>query len=284
MTELKETVYEPHARTRLGWFSTWKVLLSNAWDSRNLIWQLFRRDFLMQYKKSFLGMTWLVINPLIAILSWVFYDATGVLTPGEVGIPYPAYVLLSTSIFTLWPSFQGAVAQTLEAGKSFVNQVAYNHDALLFKQLLSQFAQFGINFTVNLAVLLLFGVVPSWMMLLAPLLILPLVFLGTALGLVLALSQVVFPDFNRLVNLGVSLVMFVTPVVYSEKVSSPLLAMIVRYNPLTYIVGGIREAILYGTMQHWDIYLYLTGAFFLMFLFFWRLFYVAEEKVIEKIY
>jgi hypothetical protein len=49
------TIYSPNQRAKTGFFMTWIVMVRNIINSKELIWQLFRRDFLMAYKKSFRG-------------------------------------------------------------------------------------------------------------------------------------------------------------------------------------------------------------------------------------
>jgi len=276
------TVITPNSRTQLSFWSTMVQIARNARESKDLIIQLFKRDFLMQYKKSFIGFFWIFLTPIIGIISWVFYNATGVLTPGDVGIPYPAYVLLSSTIFGLWSAFQSGAAGTLNAGAGFINQVNYPHEALLIKQQLIQIANFAIAFIINILVLLIYGVVPSWLIIFTPLLILPMIFLGSAIGLMIALIAVVAPDIQRLINFATGLVMYITPVIYSPQVDSPLLQTIIRYNPLTYLIGGVRDAIIYGHINHFGTFLALAGGTLVLFLICLRIFYIAELKVIEK--
>jgi lipopolysaccharide transport system permease protein len=278
----KTIVYEPNQRAKMGWFKTWKTMIFNIVDSRELIWQLFRRDFLMAYKKSFFGAAWIFITPIMGIISWVFYNATGILAPGDVGIPYPAYVLLSSTIYGLWGGFQSAATGTLNAGAGFINQVNYPHDALLIKQTLLQLVNFLISFFVIIIVLIVFGVTPSWMLVLLPLLILPLFFLGSAIGLIISLITVVSPDIQRAVNFVLGLVMYITPVIYSPKVNNPTLQVIIKYNPLTYLIGGCRDAIIYGRIDHLGYFLLFSFITLILFLISWRLFYVTELRVIEK--
>ena len=99
------TVYRPNMRHELGLFRTWGVMGRNVWNARELIWQLFKRDFLAGYKKSFVGLAWVFIAPLLGIVSWVFLQMTGMLQPGDVGIPYPAYVMIGTSMWGLFMGF-----------------------------------------------------------------------------------------------------------------------------------------------------------------------------------
>ena len=65
-------IYEPNQRIRIGFFKSWIFMVMNILKSRELIWQLFKRDFFAGYKQSFLGIFWVFISPVIGILSWVF--------------------------------------------------------------------------------------------------------------------------------------------------------------------------------------------------------------------
>lgn len=276
------TVYEPNQRARIGWFRTWGILIRNIVDSWELIIQLFKRDFLMSYKKSFLGMSWLVITPLMGIISWVFMNATGILSPGDVGIPYPAYILLSTSIYGLFMSFYAGASGTLSAGAGFIMQVKFNHDVLLVKQLLQQLANFLISFILTIIVLIVFRVTPSWMIIFFPILIIPMMLLGAGIGLISSVISVVASDIQKAIAFAMGLLMYVTPVIYSDKVSNPLLQTIIKWNPLTYLIGAVRDSMIYGKIEHFDRFVIASGISILFFLVTWRLFYISEEKVIEK--
>lgn len=268
----KITIYEPNQRLKIGWIRTWIILFRNIINSRGLIIQLFRRDFLMSYKKSFIGLGWIFISPILGIVSWVFYNSTGILQPGDVGIPYPAYVLLSTSIFGLFGSFYSAASGTLSAGAGFITQVNYPHDVLLVKQALVQLANFAITFFINIIVLFSFKVVPSIYILLFPLLILPIFFVGTAIGLFSCIVEVVASDINKGIVFFIGLLMFITPVIYSSKVKNPFLQHMIQWNPLTYLIGGARDMVIYGRMDHLDRYFLCSGIAFLLFLVSWRIF------------
>lgn len=237
----------------------------------------------MSYKKSFIGAGWIFISPIFGVISWVFYKSTGVLQPGDVGIPYPAYVLLSTSIYGLFGGFFSAASGTLTAGTGFIIQVNYPHDALLIKQAMLQLANFAVVFLINIIVLFSFGVVPSIFIFLFPLLILPIFFIGSAIGLFACVVEVVASDINKIITFAIGLLLYITPVIYSPKVQNSFLKQIIKWNPLTYLIGGPRDIIIYGKMDHIDTYLMCSAVSFVLFLFSWRIFYITEQRVIEKI-
>jgi lipopolysaccharide transport system permease protein len=276
------TVYEPNQRQKIGFFKSLLIMFRNIRASRELIWQLFKRDFVAVYKKSFLGMGWLFISPVIGIISWVLMNATGILNPGDTGIPYPAYVLLSTSIWGLFMGFYGAAAGTLGAGGGFIMQVKYPHEALLMKQVAQHLAGFFIGFLMNIVVLLFFYVIPSWQIILFPIVALPLFFLGSGIGLIIAVINVVAVEIQRIVDAFFGFLIFLTPVIYAPNFSSPFLQSVLKWNPLTYLVGAVRDTIVYGRIDNFDKYLYASAFSLVVFIISWRLFYVSEEKVIEK--
>lgn len=281
-SEVNTVTYQPNSRQKVGFFGAIFMMARNIGNSRELIWQLFVRDFLASYKKSFLGVGWIVLSPIFGIISWVFMNYAGVLKPGDVGIPYPAYILLGTTFWGLFMGFYQSSAETLNAGQGFIMQVKYPHEALLAKQVFQQLANFLAGFVVTLLVLVLFGVVPHWQIVLLPVLILPMLFLGSGIGLLISVMGVVASEVRRFADIGLGMLIFFTPIIYGTNSTSGLVAEIVRVNPLTYIIGGVRDAIAYGAIDRLDCFLWSGLGSFLFFLFAWRLFYISEEKVIEK--
>lgn len=275
-------VYKPNYRHELGFFRTWIVMAENILNSRELIWQLFKRDFFAGYKKSFIGIAWIFISPIMGIVSWVFLQKTGMLHPGDLGIPYPAYVLIGTSMWGLFMGFFNSARLTLSSGQLLVMQVNYPHEALLFMQTAQHLANFLIAFLVNIVVLVVFGIVPSWKIIFFPFVILPLFFLGAAIGLVVSMISVVSVDVDRIVNVVLGLVMWITPVIYSDKVDSRLVQTLIAWNPLTYLVCSARDIIIWGRLYNATGYFLCASAAFFVFMISWRLFYVSEDKIIER--
>ncbi len=277
------TVYRPNQRHELGLFATWAVMARNVWNARELIWQLFKRDFLASYKKSFIGFTWIFLSPIIGILNWVFLNAVGVLEPGDTGdVPYPAYVMVGSAMWGLFLSFYRASSETLTSGSALVLQVNYPHEALLFKQVAQQVANFSLSFVTTIVVVLAYGVMPSWKTLLLPLVVLPLFFLASAIGLIFSMTKVVAIDLDKAVTAGMALLLYSIPVVYSDDVPHPLIEKIIRWNPLTYLICSPRDIITHGRLYDAPAYFICAGGALVLFLIAWRLFYVSEHKLVER--
>ncbi len=276
------TIYEPNSREKLGFLVSTTVIFKNIIAYREMIIVLFKRDFFATYRKSFLGMTWLFVSPVMAALSWIFINAAGILNPGDVGMPYPAFVLLSTTLWTLFMGFYTAGQGTLAAGAGIINQVKYPHEVLLVKQLAQHIANSLIAIAVNLVVLACMGVIPSWKVIFLPAVALPLLFLGAGIGLVTSIFTVVAPELTRIADIGMNLLIWITPVIYSPKFENPYLQAILKWNPLTYLISAPRDLIVRGHIEAFPQFLYAVLFSMAVFLISWRIFHVTEDKVIEK--
>lgn len=276
------TVFRPHMRHELGFLRTWLVMTRNIWGARELVWQLFKRDFLAGYKKSFVGVLWIIAAPFVGIVSWVFLQRAGMLKPGDVGVPYPVYVLTGCSMWGVFMGLFKNAGETLQAGAGLLMQVKYPHEALLFKQIAQQLATFTITVVMNVIAMLVFGVIPSPGLLLLPLVILPMILLAAAGGLVLSMISVVAMDVNLGINMSIGLLLYATPVIYVADQTPPFVQHLVRWNPLTYLVCSCRDIMLYGRLYHPLGYVVASALAVLAFLLSWRLFYVSEDRVIER--
>ena len=182
----------------------------------------------------------------------------------------------------LYMGFYDSAKTTLSSGEALVMQVNYPHEALLFKQTAQLLANFLIAFLMNIIVLIIFGVIPSWQIIFLPLVILPLFFLAAAIGLVVSMVAVVAVDVDKIITMGMGLLMWVTPVIYSKDVESPIAQLLMKWNPLTYLVCSARDIIIYGRLYEPTGYFICAGASLILFLIAWRLFYVSENKIIER--
>ena len=277
-----KVVYEPNQYAKIGFLKTMLVIIKNTIASKELIFQLYKRDFLMQYKKSFLGLGWMIFGPIMGVVSWVLMDSAGVLSPGDVGVPYPVYVLFGTSIWGLFMSFFTSTSQTLQIAAGFIQQVNFHHEALVFKQGLQNLTNFGISLIINIVVMLSFEVIPTWFFLLVPLFIIPIFFLAASLGLVVSILSTLTSDVSRIASFFLSLLMFITPVIYDSSEKVLWLQQCNLYNPLTYLITAPRDLILTGTMSNPFYYIVSIVMTILLFMVALRFFYISEKKVIEK--
>jgi ABC-type polysaccharide/polyol phosphate export permease len=275
--------YTPTDRFEVPFWKTWIVVLRNILRSRDLIRYLYLKDMFAKYRKSFFGSIWFIFSPLLGVVSWVFLNYTGLIDPGDLEVPYVVYVLVGTSMWQFYMNIYRDASGTLITNTGIISQIHYPHEALYVQKVLITLTNFGVTFLINLVVILIFGVNLSWKIVFFPLVMIPLILLGSALGLIAALLGVVVVDLRNVMNILMGLVLWITPVVYSTKLDSPLMQAIIPWNPLTYLISSARDIVVAGSLYEPKSFFICAGLSLVFFLISLRLFWVSENRLIERL-
>lgn len=264
---------------------TLRQVMLNLYRYRYLSWQLVRSNLVGGYKKSFIGLGWMLILPLITVAMWILLNGAGVVEPGDTSIAYPAYVLLSTSIWGFFMELYRTTSNALTDRGRVVVMNAFPYEVLLMERLIVHLINFSIPLILNIVVLMFFGVrFTWWMLLLFPVSLLPLMLLGMSLGMTVAVLRVIAVDICTLIDEGMKVLMFLTPVVYAPKVDNSLLFLINRYNPLSYLISFSRELLINGDFYETKAYLVCSLFCFLCFYLTLRFYLNFSKRVLERIY
>lgn len=277
------TVYTPNERQG-GLLWGMKQAGADVWGARYVIWRLFLRDFTAQFKQKLFGYVWALLGPLLGILNFLFLYFTGVLQPGQGAMPYTLYVLLGSSIWSSLPGALGAVSGGLQAQADLIMRTRIPKIALAISSLAGLCYSLLIGLVTILVVFVLYGFTPSWYILLYPVLILPLLLLGVAVGLVLSVLGVIARDLTQLVMQGLALVMYVTPIIYlPETIANAFVKKVIAWNPLTYLVDVPRSLLVYGHAEKLTTFCWISLAVLVCVVLGLRIFYLLEDLVAERL-
>src|SRR4030042_5748777 len=69
--------YEPDNSIRKGYWSVFAEIMREVTANQWLIYQLFKRDFSATYKKSFIGVFWVLIIPLTSFATFAILNRQG---------------------------------------------------------------------------------------------------------------------------------------------------------------------------------------------------------------
>lgn len=251
--------------------------------SRHVLWHLFVRDFVAGFRQKLLGYLWIVLAPLLSIASFVFMQSTGILNPGKTELPYPVYVFIGTSIWGLLISALSTVASGLIGNADLVMRTNIPKIGLAVTGLATLCYNLIINLIVLVFLLLAFKLTPSPWALLYPLAVLPIILLGVGVGLILSVVGAVARDITGMFISLISLMMYVTPVVYTAQFTHPLLQQIVKWNPLTYLVDTPRSLLAAGSVPSPAGYAYATLFAAIILWIGLHAFYLIKDKVTERL-
>lgn len=260
-----------------------KLALSELFIYKDLIRELVILELRAVYKKSFLGAFWVIFAPLFQVLIWLMLQLTGILNPGETGVPYPLYVFFSIS---LWLVFKGAyetTSNTLVQKGSLLLSNKLTPRVLVFSRILVHLFQTLIPIVASLVILLAIGYKPSFSVLFFPVFLIPLLVFGIAIGLVIALIRVVLIDFSNLFDRAIDLLMFVSPVIFSKQIDHGFLKTIMKWNPITYLIEYPRSLVFDGWSAPDQGFVFCSCGILLLFLISFSFFNNRYYRVLEKL-
>lgn len=218
--------------------------------AREVIWRLFARDFFTQFRQRLLGYAWTLLTPVMGIASFVLLNYAGVLNPGELTIPYPLYVFLGTNAWGLMVGCVLAVSGALLTHGDLVLRTSIPKMALAVSSITGLLYGQVVNFVVLGAILLIFGVLPSWGAILLPVMLVPVMILGVGIGLALAVTGAIARDVTNAAATLLGLVMYLTPAIYVPTSLNRWLRAAITYNPLSYLIDEPRNLFFHGAVAH----------------------------------
>lgn len=275
-------IYSPAAKSQ-SLLQSVRQAARDVWRSRDALWQLFRRDFNMQFRQKLLGYLWAFIGPLVTVASFVFMNFTGILRPGSVELPYPLFALSGTIV---WSVLVGTVTGL---GEGLAKQGELVLRTNVPKMTLALAATGNLVFTQVVSLMTLAVVVAIYRQpvspwaILFPLLVAPMFILGVGLGIVLSAINALARDITALVVTILSLLMFLSPVIYAPNFPHPLLQLIVDANPLTYLVDYPRQVLFFGRFDHTGEFLASSAVALVVLVLGVHGFYLIEDKIAERL-
>jgi lipopolysaccharide transport system permease protein len=237
-------VIEPTA----GWRS---INFRELWRFRELLFFLTWRDVQVRYKQTVLGAAWAVIQPLMTMVVFnIFFGKLGGMDQ-KIDGPYPVFAYAG---LLPWIFFSGSVShsgQSLIQSERLISKVYFPRLLIPFAAVGAQIVDFGISFLVMLGIMAWYHVIPTWSMLLLPVLVAGTTLAALGAGTLLASLSIAYRDFRYVIPFLVQIWMFVSPVPYSSKEIPEKWRLVYAINPMAGLIEGFRAALLGETIA-WD--------------------------------
>jgi lipopolysaccharide transport system permease protein len=253
-------------------------LLRTLVTKRTVLWALVKKDLKDKYASSFLGMLWTAFRPLATVLIYMFFFSLIYRSkvPAEYGnAPFIVFLLLGFTPFQVFSEVIGRSPSMLHSNISLITKMVFPYELLSVSACLSSLIGATVNLVMIVFLMVIYGTATHGLNLLyIPVFLFPLVFLTIGLSWILSCVGVIIRDTEQVVNIFLTLLLFLTPVFFSRGMvesvgeSYPILAYILFLNPLYTIVEGLRTAFIgtgLGVNAALIIYMYCFsfGAFFL---------------------
>lgn len=219
--------------------------VKNFMKYRSLLEELIARDVKIKYKHSMLGVLWTLLNPLLMmlVLSIVFsnlfrFDIEN----------FPLYILSGQVIFNF---FQDATTNAMSAivgNAALIKKVYVPKYMFVVSRVFSSLINLMASFAALIVVMVVTRAELHWTVLWAFVPITLAVFMALGIGLMLSAITVKFRDVMHLYSVLMTVLLYLTPVIYPMSILTDQLYRFVMKNPLTLVIMMFRDLMLYDTM------------------------------------
>jgi ABC-type polysaccharide/polyol phosphate export permease len=222
---------------------------TSAWD---LLLAITVRDLRVKYHGTFLSYFWWIAKPLT--LGLVLYFALGRVL--QVGVPHHAVFLLSALFPWFW--FQGAVHASTGAfiaNSGLLKKVRFPRAILPLSVVLGATFEFAATLPVLIVLVAANGITPSWTWLIGIPVLLALQFaLVAGLGLTFACLNVFFRDLAPGLDATLTLLFYVSPIIYPLDKVPGSMRPILLLNPLASLIEGWRALFMDAELPGLDLW------------------------------
>jgi lipopolysaccharide transport system permease protein len=232
-------------RPQHPWFD---LRLGELWRYRDLIALFVWRDFVATYKQTILGPLWYLIRPLLTtvVFTIIFGQVARLSTDG---LPPFLFYMSGTVFWSYFAACLTKTSNTFTGNAGVFGKVYFPRLTVPLSLLISNLVAFAIQLALFLVFMTYFGlsgadIKPNSWLLLTPFLIAMMAGLGLGFGIIISSLTTRYRDLQQLVQFGVQLLMYATPIIYPLSSIPDQYSWLIMLNPMTPIIESFRFAFL----------------------------------------
>jgi len=205
------------------------------------------RDIRGRYVNSALGLWWAVIQPVALLILYTFVFSVVMrqrLGDSDGTGEFALYLLCG---LLPWLAFADAVtrsASVIVEQSPLIKKVVFPSEILPVHVVLSALVVEAVGLAVLLGAVIVWGRPPGWSLLVLPVVVLLQGLFTTGIAWLLATIGVFIRDVRQVVGLGLTLWMFLTPIVYPASIVPERYRWVLAINPMSYVVDAYRAVVL----------------------------------------
>lgn len=233
--------------------------IKEVFKYRDLVWLFVKRDFVSKYKQTILGPLWAIIQPLLTtvVFTIVFGQLAGlptldVKTSQTIIIPGFLFYMAGNICWSYFSSVVSATSNTFIRNSGIMGKVYFPRMVMPVSTSLANLISFAIQFAMFIVIWVIYIITGntdlklSIYIILLPILIIQMMFLGMGFGIIISSLTTKYRDLAMLVGFGLQLWHYATPVAYGLTLIPQKYLWLYMLNPITPVITTFRYAF-FGT-------------------------------------
>jgi|SRR5659263_139740 len=212
-------------------------------DYKELIKNLVISDLKTKYSSSVLGFAWSMLNPLMMMLVLYFVFSNVFKMTQE---HFELYLLIGLTGWRFFAIGTTSAMSSIVGKASLVTKIRIPREILTLSVILSALVSSLLEFLVLIPLLVIFGVTPTFTILLFPVLHILYFFIIYGVSLALASLYVYYRDINQIWEVLIQIGFFLSPIVYPLTLIPGKYQFYYMLNPITRLIEMYRNVLING--------------------------------------
>jgi lipopolysaccharide transport system permease protein len=232
--------------------SLFSLGLRELWEYRELLYFLAWRDMRARYAQSMIGIGWAVLQPLLTMLVFTVIFSYWAKMPSD-GFPYPVFAYTALLPWTYFAKSVERSGVSVVSESGLIQKVYFPRLIIPIAATIGGLVDFGIAFVLLLGMMVWYGILPTWGVLILPVFVLLTVATALSVSLWLSALYVKYRDVGSTIPLLIQIWMFASPVVYSVSMVPEPWRLLYGLNPMVGVIEGFRWALLGKSSPDYEV-------------------------------
>ena len=218
----------------------------DLWRYRELFFILAWRDVAVRYKQTVIGVAWAFVRPFMTMVVFTVVFGKIAKLPTEGDAPYAIMVFAGLLPWTLFASILTDASTSIVGSFSLISKVYFPRLIVPLSTVLVAVIDFAVSLSILAGLMVWYGVMPGWQILLLPVFVLLTLLCCIGPALWAAAILVKYRDFRFIVPFVTQIGLYISPVGFSGKIVPEQWSLLYSLNPMVGIIDGFRWCILGG--------------------------------------
>ena len=242
--------------------------------------ELTSREIKRKYARSYLGVIWSVLNPLLhmivmtIIFSYMFKKSIE---------NFPMYFLTGHLFYDFFTNATNHAMSALVDNKGLLLKAKLPKQTFVISRVYTSLVNFGFSCIAYVLMFIVLGVKPTWRLIFFPLDLILAIMLATGVAYLLSILYVFFADIKYLYGVFITMLMYMSALFYPVGRLPGILQKIIEFNPVYLTIYIARESMVYGRTPHYSAWIKLIIFSIVSFSVGYFVFMKKQNDVMQKV-
>ncbi len=238
------------------------------------------KEFRGKYKKSFLGVLWSFINPLLQLLIYTLVFST--IMRADID-HFTVFLVVALIPWNFFNTTIVSAASCIVNNSSILKKIYFPREILPISIVTSNLINFLISSIIVVIALIISGIGLSWYIIFIPFIIIIQYIFSLALSFFISAITVYIRDLEYFINVLMMLWFYLCPIVYSAELIPKQYEKIFNLNPMLHLINSYRDVLYYQSLPRIKSLLILFVVSSLFLILGYKTFKNLEKRFVEEL-